>query len=256
VCGPSGGVNIPLCIIPLWDAALTAAETARGVACRAVPCAPSPSVSFLPVWDGPASIPSTESRCGRSATITASSYACTWGRPRVTPSRRGIPTLLGFNNAMASLTDWPFSGNLLRFPTLKLAYSEGQIGWIPYVLERADTVWEMYDGWLHAKERIAVPPSTRYYGPTLGCFTADRPACDRLRKSVRTTSASRRSCASGWTRTWHTRSSAAMPSKCWSSIGSERHPITAEVQDLPSERRAARSVLATNIRTVASGMTM
>ena len=81
---------------------------------------------------------------------------------------------LGFNNAMASLADWLFSGNLLRFPKLKLAYSEGQIGWIPYVLERADTVWEMHDSWIHAKERIPVPPSTQYYGRIFGCFTADR----------------------------------------------------------------------------------
>ena len=81
---------------------------------------------------------------------------------------------LGFNNAMASLADWLFSGNLLRFPKLKLAYSEGQIGWIPYVLERADTVWEMHDAWMHAKERIPVPPSTQYYGRIFGCFTADR----------------------------------------------------------------------------------
>ena len=39
---------------------------------------------------------------------------------------------------MASMTDWLFSGKLVQFPNLKLAYSEGQIGWIPYVLERAD----------------------------------------------------------------------------------------------------------------------
>ena len=28
-----------------------------------------------------------------------------------------------------------------RFPTLTLAYSEGQVGWMPYVLERADKLW-------------------------------------------------------------------------------------------------------------------
>ncbi len=28
----------------------------------------------------------------------------------------------GFNNAMDSLADWLFRGNLLRFPKLKLAY--------------------------------------------------------------------------------------------------------------------------------------
>ena len=89
-------------------------------------------------------------------------------------SNKAVGVTLGFNNAMASLTDWLFSGNLLKFPKLKLAYSEGQIGWIPYVLERADTVWEMHDAWTHAKERIPVLPSTQYYGRIFGCFTADR----------------------------------------------------------------------------------
>ena len=48
--------------------------------------------------------------------------------------------MLSFNNSMASLADFLFSGVLVRFPELKLAYSEGQIGWIPYALERADNV--------------------------------------------------------------------------------------------------------------------
>ena len=47
---------------------------------------------------------------------------------------------------MASLSDFLFSGVLVRFPTLKLAYSEGQIGWLPYVLERADDVWRDHRG--------------------------------------------------------------------------------------------------------------
>src|SRR5699024_1528251 len=47
-----------------------------------------------------------------------------------------VAASLSFNNSMASLADWLFSGNLVKFPKLKLAYSEGQIGWIPYALER------------------------------------------------------------------------------------------------------------------------
>ena len=45
----------------------------------------------------------------------------------------GVGGTLAFNNSMASLADWLFSGKLIQFPKLKLAYSEGQIGWIPYV---------------------------------------------------------------------------------------------------------------------------
>ena len=81
--------------------------------------------------------------------------------------------MLSFNNSMASLADFLFSGVLVRFPELKLAYSEGQIGWIPYALERADNVWEYHSSWTKAKETIPEPPSTYYRGRIFGCFTND-----------------------------------------------------------------------------------
>ena len=74
---------------------------------------------------------------------------------------------------MASLADFLFSGVLVRFPELKLAYSEGQIGWIPYALERADNTWEYHSNWTRAKETIPEPPSTYYRGRIFGCFTND-----------------------------------------------------------------------------------
>ena len=84
-----------------------------------------------------------------------------------------VGATLTFNNAMASLTDWLFSGVLVRFPELKLAYSEGQIGWIPYVLERADDVWEEHRA-LGRRRRhgaraavdLLLPPDLRLLLPT------------------------------------------------------------------------------------------
>jgi predicted TIM-barrel fold metal-dependent hydrolase len=56
---------------------------------------------------------------------------------------------------------------------LKLAYAEGQIGWIPYALERADNTWKYHSNWTGAKETIPEPPSTYYRGRIFGCFTND-----------------------------------------------------------------------------------
>jgi len=86
---------------------------------------------------------------------------------------KGVGGTLAFNNSMASLADWLFSGKLIQFPALKLAYSEGQIGWIPYALERADNTWEYHSNWTRAKETIPEPPSTYYRGRIFGCFTND-----------------------------------------------------------------------------------
>ena len=77
---------------------------------------------------------------------TDTTSACTSARRR--RCRRTSPdapfivsSTLTFSNAMGSMCDYIFSGMLERFPTLKLAYSEGQVGWMPYVIERADKLW-------------------------------------------------------------------------------------------------------------------
>jgi predicted TIM-barrel fold metal-dependent hydrolase len=52
-------------------------------------------------------------------------------------------------------------------------YSEGQIGWIPFFLERADGVWETHRGWSFDSERVPQPPSSYYYRQVYGCFFED-----------------------------------------------------------------------------------
>ena len=48
---------------------------------------------------------------------------------------------LGMIRPMGCLMDWIFSGMFQRFPNIKIALSEGSIGWIPWVLERAQQVY-------------------------------------------------------------------------------------------------------------------
>jgi predicted TIM-barrel fold metal-dependent hydrolase len=86
----------------------------------------------------------------------------------------GVGSMVGFNNSMASLGDYLFGGIMHRFPKLKIAYSEGQIGWLPYALERADTVWQEHNAWQNSKRLCPEPPSTYYYDRVFGCFTWDR----------------------------------------------------------------------------------
>ncbi len=93
-----------------------------------------------------------------------------------------VAATLSFDNAMASMSDWLFSGKLVQFPDVKLAYSEGQIGWIPYILERADTVWEEHRAWGEVKDLVPEPPSTYYYRQMYGCFFRDQHGIDSLDK--------------------------------------------------------------------------
>ena len=89
------------------------------------------------------------------------------------------------------MSDWLFSGKLVQFPDLKLAYSEGQIGWIPYILERADAVWQEHRAWGGTQDLVPEPPSTYYYRQIYGCFFRDQHGIDASTRSARTTSPSR-----------------------------------------------------------------
>jgi predicted TIM-barrel fold metal-dependent hydrolase len=174
-CEPSGGYNIPLMIIPLWDPALAAAEVERNAA-RGVHAT---CFSEIPTRLGLPSIHTGEwdpffAACNANGVTICMHVGSSSSNPAASPdSPPAVGGTLAFNNAMASMADWLFSGKLIEFPDLKLAYSEGQIGWIPYALERADTVWEHHDAWMHTKERIPELPSSYYWGRIFGCFTAD-----------------------------------------------------------------------------------
>jgi predicted TIM-barrel fold metal-dependent hydrolase len=47
----------------------------------------------------------------------------------------------------AAMLDWLFSGVFTRIPKLKVALSEGGIGWMPYFLERAEQVFAKQRFW-------------------------------------------------------------------------------------------------------------
>ena len=90
-----------------------------------------------------------------------------------------VTASLAFVNSMASLMDYLFSGILVRFPTLKLSYAESQIGWLPYVLERCDDVWEDNAAWAKTKH-VPEPPSHYYYRNVFASFFKDRTGIENL----------------------------------------------------------------------------
>jgi len=174
-CAGSDGHLIPLCLIPLWDIDLAVAEMLRNAerGARAICFSEIPTHLGLPSihtghWD-PLFAAAEATKTTLCMHIGSSSKM-----PSASPDApASTAIMLSCNNSMASLADFLFSGVLVRFPELKLSYSEGQIGWIPYALERADDTWEYHSPWTNAKETIPEPPSTYYRGRIFGCFTND-----------------------------------------------------------------------------------
>jgi predicted TIM-barrel fold metal-dependent hydrolase len=173
-CGDSGGRLIPLGIIPLWDAHLAAAEVRRNAArgVRSVCFSELPYHLNLPTihtgyWD-----PFFEA-CAETDTVVSMHIGSSSKMPGASPDAPpSVSATLGFASAMASMVDFLMSGLLVRFPRLKLLYAESQIGWIPYIVQRIDQVWEDNQAWAQTKH-IPEPPSTYYYRQIYGCFLND-----------------------------------------------------------------------------------
>jgi predicted TIM-barrel fold metal-dependent hydrolase len=174
-CGDSGGRLIPLPIIPLWDADLAAAEVRRNAArgAHAVCFSEIPPNLGLPsvhtgYWDP------FFAACAETQTVVCMHIGSSSKMPATSSDApAAVQATLSFGNAMGSLADFLFSGVLVRFPELRIAYSEGQIGWIPYILERADDVWLEHRAWGGVRDIVPEPPSTYYYRQVYGCFFRD-----------------------------------------------------------------------------------
>jgi predicted TIM-barrel fold metal-dependent hydrolase len=181
-CGESGGVNIPLCLIPLWDAELAAAEVRRNAerGVHAVCFSEIPPHLGLPsihsgYWDP------FFAACSATGTVVCMHIGSSSKMPATSGDAPvAVSATLSFGNAMASLADFLFSGVLVRFPGLRLAYSEGQIGWLPYILERADDVWSEHRAWGGVRDIVPEPPSSYYYRQVYGCFFRDQHGLDSL----------------------------------------------------------------------------
>jgi predicted TIM-barrel fold metal-dependent hydrolase len=175
-CGDSGGRLIPLIIVPLWDVELATREVLRNAA-RGVHAV---CFSEIPPHLG---LPSVHSRywdpffaaCEETDTVVCMHIGSSSKMPATSADAPpAVAATLSFNNAMASLSDFLFSGVLVRFPRLKLAYSEGQMGWLPYILERADDVWLEHRAWGGVRDLIPEPPSTYFRRNVFACFFRDR----------------------------------------------------------------------------------
>ncbi len=174
-CGDSNGRLIPLIIVPLWDATLAAEEIRRN-ADRGVRAT---CFSEIPPYLGLPSIHSGEwdpffAACAETGVVVNMHIGSSSKMPSTSADApAAVGSTLTYMNAAMSMTDWLMSGLFEKFPRLKIAYSEGQIGWIPYVLERADKVWEDNRGWGGVADKVKRPPSEYYYEHVYGCFFDD-----------------------------------------------------------------------------------
>jgi predicted TIM-barrel fold metal-dependent hydrolase len=166
---------IPMSLPVLWDPDQLAAEVRRVAAkgCRAITFSENPSKLGLPSyhtrhWDP------FFAACSDTGVVVClhigSSSSLNITAPDAPPD---IAIALTPVNSQMALADLLFSGIFTRFPQLQVAMSEGGIGWVPYLLERLDYVYEHHHAWtgMHLGGRL---PSQVFADHVWTCFIDDR----------------------------------------------------------------------------------
>jgi len=149
-CGTDPGRMIPLAIIPLWDPKLASDEMvrmhAKGVR----------SICFSENFE-PLGLPTIHTGHWHPVLQTANDLKMVLSIHIGSSSTfhrisNDSPFMANFSLGMirpaGCLMDWIFSGMFQRYPNIKIALSEGSIGWIPWVLERAQQVYDTQRHWV------------------------------------------------------------------------------------------------------------
>ena len=157
-CGSAPGRYIPLIIIPLWDPALAAKEMERCAALgvHAFCFSENPSLLNLPsihdknkYWDPVwAAAQDLEMVVCMHQGSSSHRFEMSADAPYLSTQAWGIGS-----KQSGTLLDWLFGPVFVRYPGVKIALSEGGIGWMPYFLERAEQVLDKQRFWASEGER-------------------------------------------------------------------------------------------------------
>jgi predicted TIM-barrel fold metal-dependent hydrolase len=173
-CAGAPGRFIPLAILPLWDIDACVAEAKRVAAkgCRTISFLDNPVAKGLPSlytghWDPLFKVLEENN-------IVVSIHIGSGANAPYSSADAPIDTWI-VNMPMYianATTDWLFSPLFKKFPTLKVALSEGGIGWVPYLLERADFTYKHHKAWTNCNFGDVLP-SELFKSNFITCFIDD-----------------------------------------------------------------------------------
>ncbi len=175
-CNAHPGRFIPCGILPLWDMNETVKEVRRlaDKGCFAISMSENPTKAGMPSVHGDFWEP-----LWKTVTDTGTAICLHIGTGNVaphcsmeTPIEANITTMpmaVAFGAA-----DWMNMAALHRYPTMKIALSESGIGWIPYLMERADYSHEQHHVWTHSNQYYGdMKPSEVFRRHFSSCFIDD-----------------------------------------------------------------------------------
>jgi predicted TIM-barrel fold metal-dependent hydrolase len=184
-CAAYPGRFIPLGIVPMWDIDLAAQEVHRigQKGGRSVSFLETPHVQGYPsflsgYWD-----PMLQALCDENMVLSLHIGAGFEVIKRAPEAP--VDHLMVLSNQISAIAaqDLLFGPTLRRFPDLKVALSEGGIGWIPFYFDRIDRHYQN-QGWLHHDAGFGGKlPSEVFREHILACYITD-PSGLRLRDRI------------------------------------------------------------------------
>ncbi|WP_334143367.1 amidohydrolase family protein [Rhabdothermincola sp.] len=183
-CGAYPGRFMPLALPALWSAEETAKEVYRVAekGCFAMTFPENPAVLGYPslhtdYWD-----PFWQA-CSDTGTVPCMHIGSS-SQLVVTSDDAPVDVMITLQplNLVQCATDLVWSGIFLRFPQLRVALSEGGIGWIPYFLERIDRTYDRHRAWT-GQDLKGKLPSELFREHVITCFIDD-PVGVKLRDQI------------------------------------------------------------------------
>jgi predicted TIM-barrel fold metal-dependent hydrolase len=173
-CGTYPGRFIPLSLLPFWDPSLMAAEVRRVAkkGCHAVSFTESPDALGLPSFHNEHWNPFWKA-CSDEGTVVCIHIGSGAGM-KFSSMDAPVDVMITVQPiaCVNCAADLLWSRVLKEFPKLRIAMSEGGIGWIPYFLERADYVHQHHHVWTH-QDFGGKRPSQVWRDHVITCFIDD-----------------------------------------------------------------------------------
>jgi predicted TIM-barrel fold metal-dependent hydrolase len=171
-CAAAPGRFIPMVMVPFWDVPASVAEVERMAAkgAKSITFSEAPHRLGLPSFHSDHWDPFLAA--AQAADMPLCLHFGSGGAPDVAPDANFAVSIALFGmNSQFTTVDLLFSPVFHKFPRLRVALSEGGIGWMPYVLERLDYTWERHR--YYTGINFDVRPSELFQNHIFGCFIAD-----------------------------------------------------------------------------------
>ena len=171
-CAAAPDRFIPMVMVPFWDVAASVVEVERTAAkgAKSITFSEAPHRLGLPSYHSDHWDPFLAA--AQAADMPLCLHFGTGGAPATASDANfAVAVALFGMNSQSTTVDMLLSPVFHKFPRLRVALSEGGIGWIPYVLERVDYTWERHRWYTGVNTEVR--PSDLFHAHMFGCFIAD-----------------------------------------------------------------------------------